>query len=164
MAAAITATCSVFSSRAGMTETATGGLCQAPVRLRYGKSARMKPMKEMTAELRKKSMTLSRTAPSAKSGITTTRESLLSSPGQHRHTSRYLLPPAKATGARELDDPSHQSNRADQHNSTGTGGCQRAPADFHNAASAGCRHYLRRRIDNRAALKVRRMVSATASA
>ena len=35
---------------------------------------------------------------------------------------------------------------------------------FHNAASAGCRHYLCRRIDNRAALKVRRMVSATASA
>jgi hypothetical protein len=31
------------------------------------------------------------------------------------------------------------------------------------SASAGWRHYLRRRIDNRAALKVRRMVSATAS-
>jgi hypothetical protein len=35
---------------------------------------------------------------------------------------------------------------------------------FHNAASAGCRHYQRRRIDNRAALRVRRIVSATANA
>ena len=35
---------------------------------------------------------------------------------------------------------------------------------LHNAASTGCRHYLFCRIDNRAALKVRRTVSATASA
>ena len=81
-----------------MTETATGGLCKAPVRLRYGKSARMKPMKEMTTKLRKKSMTLSRTAPYTESGITATGESLLSSPGRHRHTSR--VPAAACQGNR----------------------------------------------------------------
>jgi hypothetical protein len=35
---------------------------------------------------------------------------------------------------------------------------------LHNVRFLGCKHYLRRRIDNRAALRVRRMVSATASA
>ena len=39
MAAAITAACSAFTSRSGITETATGVACRAlPVRLRYGKS------------------------------------------------------------------------------------------------------------------------------
>src|SRR5512132_893055 len=71
MAAAITAASSALSSRAGMTETDTGGACKA-LRLRYGKSARTKPMTEMARKLRKKSMTLSRTAPCTESGINAT--------------------------------------------------------------------------------------------